>query len=107
MQDNLNNIFDNYIKEFKKMTLKEKKDVSINGLKELLGVSMKVAFDLNIQYNNLLNREIIDINKENATEDDYVEAVYVYTEAIKEVASTVIMEMLKVKEMEYEENYGE
>ena len=40
MQENLSNIFDDYVEKFKLKTLTENKDISINGLKELLEIKL-------------------------------------------------------------------
>lgn len=95
MNNELKSNFDAYVEEFKKIPLEEKKDKVIESIQELLGAMQSEAEDLGIEYTDLLNKEIIDIKKENRTEDDYVEAVFVYIESIKEVYSKVMLEIIE------------
>ena len=66
-------------------------DGLISDLKELIAVAQKVCIDKGISYDLLVNREITDINKENYTQDDYVEAVYTYLQMFKEIFSSYIL----------------
>ena len=83
--------FDAFVEEYKELPLNEKKDTLIKELKEMVALVEKLCIDNNIEYDMMINREILDINKENYTEDDYVEAVYVYIQMFKEILATYFM----------------
>lgn len=82
--------FDNYVDKYKNLPLKEKKElvekqieellVVLNALNEKHGKSPKILF----------NREILDLKKEDATEADFVEAMFVYSYSIKELLASLI-----------------
>ena len=86
-----NMALDSFMEEYKEKSLVEKQKILIEELKELIVISEKICADRGIRYDLLFNREIIDINKENYTQDDYVEAVYAYIQMFKEVLSSYIL----------------
>ena len=83
--------FNAFIEEYKEKTLKEKQAIAIKELKELIAVSEKVCLDKKIKYDLLVNREILDINKQEYTQDDYIEAIYVYIQIFKEIISSYLL----------------
>ncbi len=78
MENQNNKEFNNLVEAYKKLTTKEKQDEIIKLFKENIAVWEKLNNDINNKHNLLLNREIIDVNKDNATLDDFLEAVFVY-----------------------------
>jgi hypothetical protein len=82
--------FDSYVDKYKNLPLKEKKALVEKEFEELL----VVLNALNEKYNNasniLINREIFDLKKTDATEDDFVEAIFVYSHSIKELIASII-----------------
>lgn len=82
--------FDNYVEKYKNLPLKEKKDLVEKQIEELL----VVLNALNERYGNnpkiLFNREILDLKKEDSTEDDFVEAMFVYSYSIKELLASLV-----------------
>lgn len=80
-----------FIEEYKEKPLIEKQKILIRELKELITAAEKICLDKGIKYDLLFNREIIDINKENYTEDDYIEAVYAYIQMFKEILSSYVL----------------
>ena len=81
----LNESFENYINELKKLPIEEKRTELINSIKELLAGFEYLAQQNNIELHYLKNNEILDLNKENVTEDDFIEAAVVYVEVAKNV----------------------
>lgn len=82
--------FDNYVEKYKNLPLKEKKEIVEIEIKELL----TVINALNQKYGNnpkvLFNREILDLKKEDATEADFVEAMFVYSYSLKELIASLV-----------------
>lgn len=82
--------FDNYVEKYKNLPLKEKKDLVEKQIEELL-VVLNAS---NERYGNnpkiLFNREILDLKKEDSTEDDFVEAMFVYSYSIKELLASLV-----------------
>lgn len=80
--DELNQAFDEYIIEFKKLTTLEKRDEVLSSIKDLIAIFESLASVDNINLNYLKSKEILDIRISN-TEDDFLEAIIVYLENVK------------------------
>lgn len=90
--EELNNSFENYIEEFKKLSVKDKREEVINSVKEIIAVFDKIARDDNIVLNFLKALEIDDLNKDKVSEDDYLEGLIVYIEAAKNMIGQYLYE---------------
>lgn len=86
MQEN----FDMLIENYKKLQLDKKKENLVNELKEMIAVYVYIAESNNIPIQLLKTKEILDINFEKSTEDDYIEAIYAYFNVLKEIVSKII-----------------
>lgn len=93
--NNSQNNFDAFIEEFTELDLKEKQKIVIDEFKEMLAVISKLCEDYKINYEILLNRELTDVTQTNYTEDDFVEATYVYIQSLKELLASYINENIK------------
>ena len=82
-----NTNFNNYVELYKKLPLKTKKEILEKEFQELLTILEKIDKNHN---EVLYNKEILDIRKENQTEDDFVEAIFVYLYSIKELLGNYI-----------------
>lgn len=80
----------NYIDAFKQLDIKEKREEYITSLKELLVIFEGLAEADNITLNYIKNNEILDLNKENVSEDDFLEAAMVYLEVSKDIIGQYI-----------------
>ena len=87
-----NKDFNEYIEKYKQLNLKDKQKNIINLLKEDIIILQKVLSNNNKEndYKMLYNREILDVNNENYTEDDFSEAVIVYLYDIRELVAELI-----------------
>ena len=68
--------FNEMIEVFKKLPLKNKKEIDKDDYV-------------------LYNKEILDVEKEEQTEDDFVEAIYVYLSSVKEMMGAILLEHLE------------
>jgi len=94
--------FNEYVEKFKKLPSKEKKQITIDEMKTVLALLEKLKKDVNINTGIMFNREILDLNHPDATEDDYAEAIFVYINSIKESLSEYLEKILNMKEDNYE-----
>lgn len=86
-----NSKFNEMIEVFKQLPLKNKKEIVQNDFKELIAVLKEIDKDDYVLY----NKEILDVEKEEQTEDDFVEAIYVYLSSVKEMMSAILLEHLE------------
>ena len=85
-----NDDFNEYIETYKKLPLKEKKQQ----LKEQVEELVAALYALNERYGKepkiLYNREIIDLKNEEISEEDFVEALFVYSYTTQELLASLI-----------------
>ena len=85
VSDEKNIAFNEYINEFKQLDIDSKRDEFINSLKEFLAVISVLASNEGLETTFLKNNEILDLQKEYVSEDDFLEAAMVYLENIKNI----------------------
>lgn len=81
----LNESFNNYINEYKKLPTNEKRNELIDSIKEIIVTFEYLAKEENIDIHYLKNKEILDLNKDTVSEDDFLEAAIVYVEVAKNI----------------------
>ena len=83
--DELNVQFNNYVEEFKKLDINSKRDEFIRLLKEFVVMLSVIAKNNGVEVTFLKNNEILDLQKEFVSEDDFIEAALVYLENAKNI----------------------
>lgn len=92
------NDFEEYMKIFKGLSLKEKQKIVLDELKVLSYYSNKMCTQLGVKNEMLLNKEQLDTNNKVYTEDDFAEAVIVYIGSIKDSLSAFTDELTLIDE---------
>lgn len=75
--------FNEYMEFYKTQSLSEKRDIILEQLKMLASLSNDMCKELNVENELILNKELIDINKENYSEDDFLEATITLVNSIQ------------------------
>ena len=83
--------FDAFIEEYKENSLVDKQKIVISEFKELIGLLQKICSMNGKNPELITNREIIDVNKEGYTQEDFAEAVYTYMQMFKEILAEYIL----------------
>lgn len=82
--------FNEYVEKYKKLPLKEKKELVESQFKELLVVMDSLNKRHGKDTKILYNRELQDLKNKNATEEDFVEAMFVYVHSVKELFASLM-----------------
>jgi len=82
MNENLNKL----IEKFVSLPQEEKAKEIINHLKENIAMYQSLCRQYGYNDNVVLNREMLDVIKENATIDDYFEAIYAYLKSLEDIS---------------------
>ncbi|MBQ3020679.1 MAG: hypothetical protein IJD92_00465 [Bacilli bacterium] len=77
--------FDKYIEALKGTDTKFKRKELIDSIKELIYIFDTIAQADGVELHYLKSKEIIDLTKENVSEDDFLEAAIVYLENAKNI----------------------
>ena len=78
-------MFNEVIENYKRMSTADKRQEILNELKLLIAVFEKMCEDNGIEYRKIQSSEVLQLNDGKETEDDYLEATFVYVEYLKEV----------------------
>ena len=87
--DELNIEFNNYIEEFRKLDTNLKREELIKQIKDFIAILTVIAKEDNLDVEYLKSREILDLNKESISEDDFLEAAMVYIENAKNIVGQI------------------
>ena len=88
--------FNEYIEVYKKLSLKKKQDLVVEEILDIFKFLNKLKQDLNLDNNVLFNKELDDLKNVDFTDDDFVEAVYVYMCSLKEYLADYIEAVSKL-----------
>lgn len=75
--------FDEYMVKFKQLPLKEKQSITLEQLKMLASLAEEMCKVNNVESELIINRELLDTNNPDYTQDDFVESVIVYINSIQ------------------------
>lgn len=90
MEEEKQKVFTDFMNEFVKLTIEQKNSEIIEKQKTILAYLIKYATENGIQYELLKSKEINDIDKNNSTNEDYLEAMMVYLQNIEELIGLII-----------------
>ena len=86
--------FNELIKSYRGLSLEDKKRYLIKDIKEMIAVYVDVAETYNIPVELLKSKEVLDIQDNECSEEDYIEALFVYINVLKEISSRIINETI-------------
>ena len=93
--DELNNTFVEYMREFKTLTIEQKRNEILKSIKELIAIFESLAEADKIPIEYIKSKEILDIESSN-TEHDFLEAEVVYIENAKSIIGQYLDKVLNV-----------
>jgi hypothetical protein len=82
-------MFEEVMENYKRMATSDKREMLISELKLMVAIFEKMCEDNSIEYRKIQSNEILDLNSGKETEDDYLEAAFVYVEYLKEVLGSL------------------
>lgn len=83
-------VFIDYMNEFVKLDIKQKNLEIIEKQKAMLTILAKYAIERGIDFDFLKSKEINDIENYKGTNEDYLEAMMVYTHNIEELVGLIL-----------------
>ena len=78
-------MFEAHLDKYKSLNINDKREKIISEIKLMIVVLEKMCIDNNIPYREIKSKEILALKQENYSEEDYLEALFVYVEYLKEV----------------------
>ena len=86
-------VFTAFMDEFVKLNIDQKNNEIIEKQKLIIAFLFKFAAEHGIEYEFLKSKEIRDIEGTNGTNEDYLEAMMVYTQNIEELLGLILGSM--------------
>lgn len=86
-------IFTAFMDEFVKLNIDQKNNEIIEKQKVILAFLLKFAAERGIQFEFLKSKEITDIENNKGTNEDYLEAMMVYSQNIEELIGLILGSM--------------
>lgn len=83
-------MFESFVENYKVLDLSSKRKEIIKEVKMMLVILEKMCIDNNIKYREVKSKEILALSNENCSEDDYLEALFVYIQYLKEVLGSYL-----------------
>ena len=87
-----NRVFKEYIEAFKELDTDRKREEFIKLLKDFIVIFDSLAQPDNIKIEHMHSNEILDLQKENLSEADFIEASVVYLEIAKDIIGQYLMQ---------------
>ena len=88
-------MFDEAVKEFDTLSIKSKQKRIVDEIKLMIVILEKICIDRKIDYREIKSKEILALKQNNISEDDYLTALYVYLEYLKEVMGAYLADETK------------
>ncbi|MDO4963127.1 MAG: hypothetical protein Q4E75_03420 [bacterium] len=82
--------FSSLMEYYKVLPLETKRKEVISEIEEIISNYSKVCISLGITPNILLNKEMLNTNKNNLNESDFLNSLYAYINALQEISSEVL-----------------
>ena len=92
MNEELDAAFKDYIEKFKELDIKDKRVEVVNSLKEISGLIDVIAESENKQLYYLKSKEISELDNGLESEDDFLEALLVYSENAKNLLAQYLID---------------
>jgi len=89
--DELNLAFTEYVEEFKKLSIVDKRQEIIRAVNEITAMFDALASQEQKQLTFLKSAEVLDLNEGRESEDDFLEALLVYIENAKSVVGEYLL----------------
>lgn len=83
-------VFSSFMDEFVKLDISQKNSEIVEKQKLILAFLIKFATEHGVSFEFLRSKEISDIEGNNGTNEDYLEAMMVYTQNIEELIGIIL-----------------
>ena len=82
--------FTGLMEYYKKLPIENKRSEIINELEELISDYSKICSKMDVMPNMMLNKEMLNINRKNITEEEFLHALYAYINTLEDISSQFI-----------------
>ena len=84
-------MFEELIEDYKLLSIADKRQEILSELKMLIVIFEQMCIERGLEYRKIHSKEILDVADGSESEDDYLEAAFVYVEYLKEVLGGLLI----------------
>lgn len=82
--------FTGLMEYYKELPIQDKRNEIINEMEEIISNYSKICTKLGIMPNMMLSKEMLNINRCNLTEEEFLHALFSYTNALEDISAQFI-----------------
>lgn len=90
--------FGGLIEYYKRLPIDIKRKEIIDEIEEIISNYSKICTKFGIMPNMTLNKEMLNVNRKNITEDEFLDALYAYLNNLEDVSAQFIEKMSDILE---------
>ena len=75
---------------YKNLPIENKRSEIISGLEEIISNYSKICTKLGVVPDMMLNKEMLNINRKNITEEDFLHALFAYLNTLQDISAQFI-----------------
>lgn len=82
--------FTGLMEYYKKLPIENKRSEIVNELEEIISNYSKICTKLGIMPDMMLNKEMLNINRKNLTEEEFLHALFAYLNTLQDISAQFI-----------------
>ena len=82
--------FSGLMEFYKQLPIENKRNELINELKEIISDYSKICTKFGVMPNMMLNKEMLNINRKNLTEEEFLHALFAYLNTLQDISAQFI-----------------
>lgn len=92
--------FSGLMEYYKLLPIQNKRNEIVSALEELISYYSKICTKFGVMPDMALNKEILNIGRDNLTEDEFLHAIFAYLNTLQDISAQFIDKMTEVIEKE-------
>lgn len=85
--------FSTLIEYYKKLPIENKRSEIVNELEEIISNYSKICTKFGVMPDMMLNKEMLNINRKNLTEEEFLNALFAYLNTLQDISAQFINKM--------------
>ena len=90
--------FSGLMEYYKQLPIESKRNEIVNELEEIIGNYSKICTRFGIMPDMMLNKEMLNINRKNLTEEEFLHALFAYINTLSDISAQFINRVCDVLE---------
>ena len=93
--------FTGLIEYYKKLPIEDKRNEIIDEVEDIISNYSKICTKLGVMPNMMLNKEMLNLKREDLKEEEFLEALFAYLNTLQDISAQFINKMCDMIETKY------